>query len=83
MSKSCLECYYRRLSRDSPHCSACDASGSGFSFDTHSVNYIDVDKNSEDAGEAGVKSVPTIILPDGSRFGVSLPSDILKACSKL
>jgi len=35
MSKSCLECYYRRLSRDSPHCSACDASGSGFSFDTH------------------------------------------------
>ena len=49
----------------------------------HTVNYIDVDENAEDAGEAGVKSVPTIILPDGSRFGVSLPSDILKACSKL
>ena len=35
MSMPCLECYYRRLLRDSPHCAACDASGSGFSFDAH------------------------------------------------
>lgn len=32
--KRCLECYYRSKPRTNPHCKKCDASGSGFSFDT-------------------------------------------------
>lgn len=49
----------------------------------HTVNYIDVDENPEDAGESGIQSVPTVLLPNGERYGVLAPAGILKACSKL
>ena len=48
----------------------------------HTVNYIDVDECPEDAGENAVTGLPTVILPDGSRYAGSKDRNTIeKACN--
>lgn len=48
----------------------------------HTLNYIDVEKHPEEAGESGVSSLPTIFIGEARYLGMR-PEEIDKVCSSL